>query len=84
MSSLRQGFCELAGGIAVVLSYPVRTVGVLLGLWCLTTGLQAHMHHMTELLNVTMAGGFFLLAATGAGFISLFRGAPGDPFAYLP
>lgn len=79
------GFCELIGGGAVVLGYPVRTVGILLGLWCLTTGLQAHMHNMTELLkNVTMAGGFFLLAAVGAGSISLFRGAPSGPFAYVP
>lgn len=79
------GSCELGGGVAVALGYPVRTVGVLLGLWCLLTGYQAHMGNITELLkNVTMAGGFFLLAATGAGSISLFRGTPTRPFSYLP
>lgn len=79
------GVCELIGGVAVVLGYPVRTVGVLLGLWCLLTGYQAHKGNFTELLkNVTMAGGFLALAAAGAGSISLFRGAPAGLFAYLP
>lgn len=78
------GFCELTGGIAVVLGYPVRTVRILLGLWCLATARQAHMGNLTEILkNATMAGGFFLLAATGAGSISLFRGTPPGPLARL-
>lgn len=79
------GLCELVGGVAVILGYPARTIGVLLGFWCLATALQAHEHDMTALLkNVTMAGGFFLLAATGAGSLSLFRGNPPRPFACLP
>jgi putative oxidoreductase len=58
---------------------------ILLGLWCLVTGYDAHRGNITELLkNVTMAGGFFALATVGAGSISLFSGAPGGPFAYLP
>ena len=79
------GFCEFIGGVAVVLGYPMRTVGVLLGLWCLLTGYQSHRGNVTELLkNVTMAGGFFALAAVGAGSIALFRGAPEGLFSYLP
>lgn len=79
------GLCELVGGLAVVIGYPVRTASVLLGLWCLVTGLQAHRSNLTELLkNVTMAGGYFALATAGAGAISLFRGAPAGVFAYLP
>lgn len=79
------GFCELVGGIAIVLGYPARTAGILLGLWCLVTGYDAHRGNMTELLkNVTMAGGFFALATVGAGSLSLFGGAPGGLFAYLP
>jgi hypothetical protein len=31
-----------------------------------------------------MAGGFFALAAAGAGTISLFRGVPRGLFAHLP
>ena len=79
------GVCELVGGVAVVMGYPVHTAGVLLGLWCLATGYDAHRGNMTELLkNVTMAGGFFALAATGPGGFSVFGGAPTGLFAYLP
>ncbi len=79
------GLCELVGGIAVVIGYPVRTVGVLLGLWCLVTGYAAHKDNLSELLtHVTMAGGFFLLAAVGPGALALFGGVPTGVFAYLP
>lgn len=79
------GFCELVGGLAVALGYPVRTAGTLLGLWCLVTGYDAHKGNITEFLkNVTMAGGFFALATVGAGSLSLFGGVPDGIFAYLP
>jgi len=79
------GACELVGGSALLLGYPVRTASVLLGLWCLVTGYDAHRGNITELLkNATMAGGFFALAVTGPGMISLFGGAPSSIFAYLP
>ncbi|WP_017999968.1 DoxX family protein [Paracoccus sp. N5] len=78
------GLCELLGGLAVLLGYPVRTVGVLLGLWCLLTGYLEHRGNPTELMkNVTMAGGFFALAATGAGGLALFGGAPGGLLGWL-
>ena len=78
------GFCELVGGIAVVLGYPVRIVGVLLGLWCLVTGYAAHRKELSPLLmHVAMAGGFFLLATVGAGTLSLFGGHPTGVFAHL-
>lgn len=77
--------CELVGGVAVVIGYPVHTTGVLLGLWCLATGYDAHKGNMTELLkNATMAGGFFALSTTGPGGFSIFGGAPTGLFAYLP
>lgn len=79
------GVCELVGGLMIVLGYPVRTAAVLLGLWSLITGYDAHRNNLTELLkNTTMAGGFFALAVAGAGSISLFGGAPFGIFAYLP
>ncbi|MDN7435727.1 DoxX family protein [Burkholderia multivorans] len=79
------GLCELIGGVGVTIGYPVRTVGVLLGLWCLVAGYAAHRKDISMLLtHVAMAGGFFLLAAVGAGSISLFGGAPTGLFAYLP
>lgn len=78
------GLCEFVGGVAVVLGYPLRTASILLGLWCLITGYDAHSANITELLkNVTMAGGFFALTVAGAGLISLFGGAPAGIFAYL-
>ncbi|MBP7003196.1 DoxX family protein [Amaricoccus sp.] len=79
------GVCELFGGLAVVLGYPARTAGVLLGLWCLVTGYDAHRGNVTELLkNATMAGGFFALAAAGAGAIALFGGHPPGILGWLP
>ena len=79
------GLCELVGGVAVVLGYPVRTVGVLLGIWCLITGYAAHRKDVNQLLtHVGMAGGFFLLAATGPGSMALFGGAPTGVIAVLP
>jgi len=79
------GLCELLGGLFVILGYPARTAGLLLGLWCLATGYDAHRGNLTEMLkNVTMAGGFFALASVGPGAISLFGGAPSGIFAWLP
>ncbi|GAA5233727.1 DoxX family protein [Verticiella sediminum] len=79
------GLCEFIGGVGVTIGYPVRTVGILLGLWCLVAGYAAHRKDISQLLtHVAMAGGFFLLAAVGAGSIALFGGAPTGRFAYLP
>ncbi len=79
------GLCELMGGVAVVMGYPAKTVGVLLGLWCLVTALTAHRKDTQQLLShMTMTGGFFMLAAVGAGNLSLFGGAPTGIFAALP
>lgn len=71
------GFCELVGGLGVVLGYPVHTFSVLLGLWCLVTGYAAHRNDVNGLLShICMAGGFFALAVAGAGAIALFGGDP--------
>lgn len=78
------GVCELVGGVAVCLGYPVRTVGVLLGVWCLMTGYASHKSDLNALLtHVGMAGGFFLLATVGPGALSLFGGVPTGPFSYV-
>lgn len=79
------GLCELAGGLMLVLGYPIRTASVLLGLWCLITGYAAHRSNLNELLlHVTSAGGYFALAVAGAGSIALFGGVPTGIFEYLP
>lgn len=78
------GVCELIGGIATCVGYPVWIVGLLLGLWCLMTGYAAHKNDINQLLaHVGMAGGFFLLATVGAGSLALFGGQPSGVFAYL-
>lgn len=79
------GLCEFVGGLAICLGYPARSVGVLLGVWCLMTGYAAHRSDINQLLaHVGMAGGFFVLAVVGAGTASLFGGHPPGVFAYLP
>ena len=79
------GICELVGGVCVVLGYPIATVSVLLGLWCVVTAAVAHKGDMNQLLaHITMSGGFLALAAAGAGKLALFDGSPTGPFALLP
>lgn len=79
------GFCELAGGVMIVAGYPARTAGLLLGIWCLITGYDAHRGNFMEFLkNTAMAGGYFAIAAVGAGAIALFGGEPPGLLAYLP
>ena len=79
------GFCELAGGVMVVLGYPVRTASLLLGLWTLVTAYVAHRGDINQLLaHCGMAGGFFALTGVGAGTLALFGGHPSGVFAYLP
>ncbi len=79
------GFCELVGGIGVTIGYPLATVNVLLGLWCVVTALIAHKSDLNQLLaHIAMCGGYFGLAAAGPGKLSLFSGAPTGIFALLP
>ncbi|MEN5288573.1 DoxX family protein [Stenotrophomonas lactitubi] len=78
------GACELLGGVAVCIGYPVLMVCSLLGVWCLLTGYMSHKGDINQLLaHVGLAGGFFLLAAVGPGSLSLFGGTPTGFFAYL-
>jgi putative oxidoreductase len=68
---------EFGGGLALLLGVATRPVAVLLGLWCIATGLVAHTHfgdpnmraHFMK--NVAMAGGFAYVWAFGAGAYSL-------------
>ncbi len=79
------GFCELVGGIGVVLGYPHVTFAVLLGIWCLATAIATHDTDPNVLLShVTMSGGFFALACAGPGPWALFGGAPSGIWAMLP
>ncbi|MBA4490641.1 DoxX family protein [Paracoccus sp. S1E-3] len=69
------GFCELAGGIGVLLGWPLVLFSTLLGLWCIVTAVVAHKSDINQMLaHLTMSGGFFALAAAGPGTIALFGG----------
>lgn len=72
------GLCELIGGVAVVIGYPIRLAGILLALWCVATGIFIHGGDLTQLFkNLVMAGGFLILATSGAGSFALFKGERG-------
>ena len=69
------GFCELVGGIGVVIGWPLALASVLLGMWCVVTAVVAHKSDINQMLaHLTMCGGFFALAAPGPGAIALFGG----------
>nr|WP_294846945.1 DoxX family protein [uncultured Sphingomonas sp.] len=78
------GVCELTGGAMVAIGYPVRLAAILLGLWCIVTGVSS-LNDATNarLSHATMAGGFFALACAGAGSLALFGGHPEGVFALL-
>jgi len=70
---------ELGGGALTLLGWKTRYVAPAMAAWCAATAWVAHWHPgdsaqiMDFYQNLTMAGGFLLLAAYGAGRISLDR-----------
>jgi putative oxidoreductase len=68
---------ECVGGILLIVGYQTRLTGIVLAAWCIATALVAHRNFGNQdqmihfLKNVAMAGGFFQLAAFGAGGWSL-------------
>lgn len=70
------GLCEAVGGIALVVGYRVRAAALLLAAWCATTALIVHLHMPLDLMkNLGLAGGFLMLAASGAGSLAIDRAA---------
>ena len=63
---------ELLGGIAIIVGYQTRAVAFALAGFCVVSGLLFHrnfgdqMQMVMFLKNLAMAGGFLLLASTGA------------------
>lgn len=68
---------ELLGGLAVVVGFQTKLVSYLLAGFCLITALLFHRHFADQmqmimfLKNVSMAGGFLLLASSGATALSI-------------
>ncbi|MBN8813636.1 MULTISPECIES: DoxX family protein [Sphingomonas] len=70
------GLGEVVGGVAIVTGYHLRAVAPLLAAWCVATGLIVHLGMPIDLMkNLGLAGGFLLLATTGAGSFAIERRA---------
>jgi putative oxidoreductase len=74
------GLLEFFGGLAVLVGFQTRIAALLLGLFTLAATATAHMNWtgdagMTQFMffqkNLGIAGGFFVLAAYGAGALSV-------------
>lgn len=70
---------ELLGGALVLIGWKTRWVAPVMAAWCVATALVAHFHPGDNMQminfykNLCMAGGFLVLAAHGAGRISVDR-----------
>lgn len=76
------GLLELLGGIAIAIGWQTRWAALALGLFTLVASLlfhkfwavapdQAYMQQLLFLKNLSVAGGLFIVAALGAGPVSL-------------
>ncbi|MHB8455027.1 MAG: DoxX family protein [Acidiferrobacterales bacterium] len=68
---------ELGGGLAVVFGVYTRVISIALAAFCVATAVLVHYHPGDEMQminfmkNIAMTGGFLVLAAYGAGRLSL-------------
>lgn len=68
---------ELGGGIAIVMGFMTRWTALALAVFCVLSGLLFHFDLANQgqtinlMKNFAMAGGFLLLAQTGAPYLSI-------------
>ncbi len=68
---------ELGGGIAVLLGFYTRVMALVLAAFCVAPAVLVHYHTQNEMQminfmnHISMPGGFLLLAAYGAGKLSM-------------
>lgn len=68
---------ELGGGILLLLGLQTRIVALVLALFCIATGLLAHLdlavqaQQINFMKNLAMAGGYLAFVVAGAGLYSL-------------
>ena len=71
------GLIELLGGLAILVGFQTRIVAWVLAIFTVATGLVAHMNWADQmqmisfLKNLAIAGGFIVLASSGAGAYSI-------------
>ncbi|RCS24617.1 DoxX family protein [Phyllobacterium salinisoli] len=71
------GLLEFFGGLAVLVGFKTRIAAIALGLFSIASALVAHTNFadMMQMINfqknIAIAGGFFVLAAAGAGALSI-------------
>ena len=71
------GLIELLGGLAILVGFQTRIVGWVMAIFTVATALVAHtgwadqMQMINFLKNLAIAGGFIVLAASGAGAYSV-------------
>ena len=76
---------EVGGGAMLLVGYRTKLVAIVLALFCVVTALIFHRNFADQtqmvmfLKNVSIAGGFLLLVAHGAGPLSLDRRSAKKP-----
>lgn len=66
------GAFELFGGLAILAGFQTRLVAIALAAFCVATGLIAHLAEPNVLMkNIALAGGFLVLAGSGAGAMAV-------------
>jgi putative oxidoreductase len=87
VAAVVSGLVELLGGLAVLIGFQTRIAAFGLAVFCVLTALIAHMGwaDLNQLIhfqkNLAMAGGFLVLAAHGAGALSVDARRGGSSFA---
>jgi putative oxidoreductase len=75
--AVASGLVELLGGLAILVGFQARIAGWVMAAFCIATALIAHRDwaDINQLIhfqkNLAMAGGFLVLAAYGAGALSV-------------
>ena len=68
---------ELIGGLLILIGFQARWVALVLAIFCLVTGFAIHLpagdlpNMINFYKNLTMAGGFLYVVASGAGPVSV-------------
>lgn len=71
------GLIELLGGLAILVGFQTRITAWVLAIFTIATGLVAHtgwadqMQMISFMKNLAIAGGFLVLASSGAGALSI-------------